>query len=497
MPDRDVGPRPVPLRPLARRARPARPAVRRAGGARRGRRATCSPAASLRDALRDLLRRGLDGRGGLDDLADAGPPDARRRPGGAATSAAPSTRSGPRSTRRWPQERDDPRRPATATTPGWPRWSSTTLPDDAAGAVRALADYDWRSRRGPGDLRVDPADAAARGARRAVRRAEAGARRPRTPRRCRRSRTCWPTSTRCWPRTPAARTPTDQFAEFMDKHGDLFPEQPENVDELIDALARRQAAAERMMALAVPEQREQLGQLMSEALAGRRPGLADGAARRTTCARCGPGWTASPVEHAPGRRAARLQRRGRGGGRARRPRGAASSQLAQGVRRLDPGRRRRRDGWSSTSAPARPRDFEALRELERELERQGYVTRGDDGLRLTPRAVRRLGETRAASGSSRSSTPPARGDHDDHRTGSADELTGLTRPWVFGDELPHRRRPDRRRTPLRRRGLGVGRVRLAGRGLRGGRDRAADDGRGRALRRPVVLDGAARAAGAR
>ena len=30
----------------------------------------------------------------------------------------------------------------------------------------------------------------------------------------------------------------------MDKHGDFFPENPENVDELIDALARRQAAAD-------------------------------------------------------------------------------------------------------------------------------------------------------------------------------------------------------------------------------------------------------------
>ena len=52
----------------------------------------------------------------------------------------------------------------------------------------------------------------------------------------------------------------------MDKHGDLFPEHPENVDELIDALARRQAAAERLLASLTPEQREQLGQLMADAL---------------------------------------------------------------------------------------------------------------------------------------------------------------------------------------------------------------------------------------
>ena len=59
---------------------------------------------------------------------------------------------------------------------------------------------------------------------------------------------------------------TDAFAEFMDKHGEFFPEQPETVEELIDALARRQAAAQRMMNSLSPEQREQLAQLMQQAL---------------------------------------------------------------------------------------------------------------------------------------------------------------------------------------------------------------------------------------
>ena len=59
---------------------------------------------------------------------------------------------------------------------------------------------------------------------------------------------------------------TDAFADFMAKHGEFFPEQPETIEELIDALARRQAAAQRMLASLSPEQREQLGQLMSQAL---------------------------------------------------------------------------------------------------------------------------------------------------------------------------------------------------------------------------------------
>jgi uncharacterized protein with von Willebrand factor type A (vWA) domain len=80
-------------------------------------------------------------------------------------------------------------------------------------------------------------------------------------------------------------------------------------------------------------------------------------------------------------------------------------------------------------------DFRALRELERELERQGFVSRDDEGLKLTPRAVRRLGET-ALRRVFEQLEARGTGDHEDHRTGSADEPTGLTREWVFGDELP-------------------------------------------------------------
>jgi uncharacterized protein with von Willebrand factor type A (vWA) domain len=107
---------------------------------------------------------------------------------------------------------------------------------------------------------------------------------------------------------------------------------------------------------------------------------------------------------------------------------------------------------------AAARDLEALRQLERELEKQGYLARGDDGLRLTPRAVRRLGETALKRVFDRLDAT-GRGDHDDRHTGQADERTGLTRPWVFGDELPL----DAPRTvanALRRAGLPSGGVQL-------------------------------------
>jgi uncharacterized protein with von Willebrand factor type A (vWA) domain len=49
--------------------------------------------------------------------------------------------------------------------------------------------------------------------------------------------------------------------------------------------------------------------------------------------------------------------------------------------------------------------------------------------------VRRLGETALKRVFSQIDAAGT-GDHEDHRTGSADELIGTTRPWVFGDELP-------------------------------------------------------------
>ncbi|MCW2792065.1 MAG: von Willebrand factor, type [Nocardioides sp.] len=57
----------------------------------------------------------------------------------------------------------------------------------------------------------------------------------------------------------------EQFREFMDKHGDYFPENPQDVDELLDSLAQRAAAAQRMRNSMTQEQRDQLDALASQA----------------------------------------------------------------------------------------------------------------------------------------------------------------------------------------------------------------------------------------
>src|SRR3569623_80803 len=60
---------------------------------------------------------------------------------------------------------------------------------------------------------------------------------------------------------------TDEaFADFMDRYGDLFPENPQNLDELLEVMARRMAAMQAMMNSMTPEQRAQLQSLSEQLL---------------------------------------------------------------------------------------------------------------------------------------------------------------------------------------------------------------------------------------
>jgi len=384
---------------------------------------------SLREALRELMRRGLDGRRGLDDLSErvrrmrerarrqgdlGGTLDQVRAVLDQALAAERDTLAG--------EEGDDAR---------MAEMELATIPDDVAGAVRALDDYVWHSPEARAAyesiqqmLRREVLDAQFAGLKQALSSDDPAA--------MERVKDMLADLNALLAAHARGEDTTDRFAEFMDRHGDLFPEHPENVDELIDALARRQAAADRMMASLSPDQREQLAQLMSDALAD--PDLASEMAQLSDNLRAlRPGLGRDPVSMRPGgeplgysaaveavAELADLE--------------ALEQQLGQGLpgSTLDDVDVEALERHLGADAAA---DLRALRELEHELERQGFVTRDDDGLRLTPRAVRRLGETalrRVFSQLEASGT----GDHDDRRTGAADEPTGLTRPWVFGDDLP-------------------------------------------------------------
>jgi uncharacterized protein with von Willebrand factor type A (vWA) domain len=383
---------------------------------------------SLREALRDLLRRGTDGRRGLDELRErarrmrraaqrrgdlAGTLDQVRAALDQALAAERETLAG--------MDGDDAR---------LAEMDLATLPDDTAGAVRALDPYAWRSPEARATyeaitemLQREVLDAQFAGMKRFLEEGD--------PEAMAAVKDMLADLNDLLAAHARGEDTTDRFADFMDKHGDLFPENPENVDELIDALARRQAAADRMMASLRPEQREQLGQLMSQALSdpdlasqmaqlsdnlrALRPGLERGPAQMGGEEPLGYSAAVEAVADLADLEALEQQLSQAGG---------SGSLDAVDVETLE-----KQLGGEAGA------DLRALQELERELERQGFVTSGDDGLRLTPRAVRRLGET-ALKRVFAQIEAHGSGDHDDHRTGSADEPTGLTRPWAFGDDLP-------------------------------------------------------------
>jgi len=384
---------------------------------------------SMRDALSDLLRRGFDGNRGLDDLAarvrrmrNA----ARRRGDLGGTldqvrAALDQALAQERDTLA-AEEGDDAR---------WAEMELATVPDDTAGAVRALAPYDWHSdeARATYDsirqmLQREVLDAQFAGLKQALDDPD--------PEAMQAVKDMLADLNGLLAAHARGEDTEDRFREFMDKHGDLFPENPENVDELIDALARRQAAADRMLASLSPEQRAQLGQLMSDAL--QDPDLASQMAQLSDNLRAlRPGLERGPVNMREG---------GESLGYSDAVEAVAEladlEALEQSMSQsyagstLDDVDVETLEKHLGAGAAA---EFEALRQLERELERQGFVTRGDDGLRMTPRAVRRLGESALKRVFAQIEAAGA-GDHQDHRTGSADELVGTTRPWVFGDELP-------------------------------------------------------------
>ena len=84
------------------------------------------------------------------------------------------------------------------------------------------------------------------------------------------------------------------FDDFMNKHGEFFPENPQNVDELLDSLAQRAAAAQRFRNSLSPDQRAELDALAQQAFGS--PSLMNALNRldgHLQAARPGEDWTGS------------------------------------------------------------------------------------------------------------------------------------------------------------------------------------------------------------
>ena len=204
----------------------------------------------------------------------------------------------------------------------------------------------------------------------------------------------------------------EDFEQFMDKHGDFFPERPNNIDELLDALAQRSAAAQRMLNSMSPEQRQELMELSR---AGVRLAAADavaGPARRqppVAAAQRGLGRLGA-LRRRAGARPRRRHRRAPGPRRPRRPRRPALPVL----RRRPDGRRRPRQARPPARRRGRRRRPHAARA------REGAARQRHDAARLL-RAAQADAEGDAPA---RQGAAARRGQEDVRSAGSARPAAG-------------------------------------------------------------------------
>ena len=288
----------------------------------------------------------------------------------------------------------------------------------------------------------------------------------------------------------AARRAATQydFDGFMERYGDLFPDNPRTLDELLENMARRMAAMCRLMASLSPEQRAELQALAEQVmqdmdlafevdrlganLPGRVPGHAvgragDGRTARSRC-RCRPRstrWSACTTTRSSTARCEGDYP------------GAALEDVDE-------------DALRRTLGEPAVRDLRRLKEIERALEKAGLVHRqqrpagGHAAGRAQAGRARAGPGVRGAPARSRGHARGARR----RRPGRADRRDPAVAVRRHG---PDRRAADRVQRGACAREPGEPRPPASGR-LRAGRGRAAHRDRHRAPARPVVLDAAAR-----
>lgn len=223
----------------------------------------------------------------------------------------------------------------------------------------------------------------------------------------------------------------EQFDDFMAKHGEFFPESPTTLNELLDTLASRAAAAQRMRNSMTQEQRDELDALAQQAFGS--ADLMDSLGRLDDNLRAlRPGEDWGSAEHLDGQNGLGLGD-GTGVFQDLADLDALAEQLAQSYEGsqlddLDLEKLARQLGQDAVV------DARTLQRLEKALH-EGTIRRGSDGrLALTPKAMRQLGKSvlRAVA----DTMSPRQGGHELHRSGAAGEPSGSTRQWAFGDTEP-------------------------------------------------------------
>ena len=385
--------------------------------------------ASPRQALRDLLRQGADGLRGLDDLRrQVAKRQRQARQKGQLDGTLQEVRELLEQALELERaalfpDPDDSARMAEL--------ELDTLPTDTARAVAALKPYDWRSPEARATfeqiddlLRREVLDSQFKGMKDALQQADPAAMQA--------VKDMLSDLNAMLEADAKGQHTQEQFEAFMERHGEFFPSEPKDLAELVDDLARRAAAQQKLMDSLTPQQRQELGELMQgamdldlasqlaqlgDALRNARPDLPWGGKERMRGEQgMGMGDATTALEELADLDDLEASLGQDYPGASLDDVDEAAVQRALGRGAVD--------------------DVAALRRIERELLEQGYLVRdGRGALELSPRAVRRVGATALRKVFSKLDAS-GRGGHDVRDAGAAGDSTGSSRAWQFGDEQP-------------------------------------------------------------
>ena len=220
------------------------------------------------------------------------------------------------------------------------------------------------------------------------------------------------------------------FDQFMQKHGDLFGDpKPKDLDELLQQMAQQMERMESLMQSLSPDQRRQLQELLESTM--NDPRLQQELAEL-------------------GQHLAGMMPRGRLGqrysffGDEPLPFNAALD-VIDDLSKLDSMERALRDTYRGEQLSPGQRDqiaealgeenaraVDRLNQLMQELEDQGYIERGEQGLKLTAQGVRRIGQ-KALRDLFANLRRDRIGGHDIEKLGAGAEAADETKAWEFGD----------------------------------------------------------------
>jgi uncharacterized protein with von Willebrand factor type A (vWA) domain len=219
------------------------------------------------------------------------------------------------------------------------------------------------------------------------------------------------------------------FNGFMDRFGDMFPGNPQSLDELLEQMARSMAAMQRLMNSMSPEQRAQLQQLAESLLDDMDlRWQMDELARNLQQAFPQMGWGQSmpfrgdeplPLSSLTGM----LEQMGDMDALENMLRNATDpSKLAE----VDP------DQLADLLGEDASESLRELQRLAKMLEEAGLIEQREGRYELTPRGIRRIGQ-RALGDLFKKLAQDRAGKHEIERTGAGHERSNDHKPYEFGD----------------------------------------------------------------